>query len=85
VHRPQHAEDPHDVKTYQEHARAERRPFTTGRGRIAETRDLALSRITALLQRNGWKARAGSSGVMVAAKKGAANKLATSRRIRPSC
>ena len=69
----------HDVQTYKEHVREQSLQafHHKATGRIDETRDQALARITALLQKNGWKARAQvrGNGVMVAAKKGAANKL----------
>src|SRR5262245_7386861 len=69
----------HDVKTYKEHVREQslKAFHHKASGSLAETRDQALARITALLQKNGWKARAQvrDNGVMVAAKKGAANKL----------
>lgn len=69
----------HDLKTYKEHIREQGlQAFhhkTTGV--LAEGSNDTLSRITQLLQRNGWKAKAQvrDNGVMVAAKKGGANRI----------
>ncbi|AKJ31214.1 cytochrome C biogenesis protein ResB [Caldimonas brevitalea] len=69
----------HDLKTYKEHLREQslqafHHRFTA---ELPETRDQALERLTRLLQRNHWKARAQvrEHGVMVAAKKGGVNRL----------
>ncbi|WP_119153877.1 cytochrome c biogenesis protein ResB [Caldimonas tepidiphila] len=68
-----------DLKTYKEHVREQSLSAFHHKtsGSLAETPQQALDRLSRLLQRNGWKARAQvrEHGVMVAAKKGAANKL----------
>ncbi|MCW7537091.1 cytochrome c biogenesis protein ResB [Aquabacterium sp. A7-Y] len=69
----------HDLKVYKEHVREQSllAHHHHVSGVLAETPDQALARLTALLQRNHWKARAQvrEHGVMVAAKKGGANRL----------
>jgi cytochrome c biogenesis protein len=69
----------HDVRTYKEHVReTSLKAFHhKAGGELPETPDQALARVTALMQRNGWKARAQvrEHGVMVAAKKGGANRI----------
>ncbi|PPE65247.1 cytochrome c biogenesis protein ResB [Caldimonas caldifontis] len=73
-----------DLRTYKEHVREQALQafHHKGQGVVAEPREAVLERVTALLQRNGWKARAqvrrdgeAVRGVMIAAKKGQANKL----------
>lgn len=68
-----------DLKTYKEQVREQSLQafHHKATGSTAETPEQALARVTRLLQRNGWKARAQvrEHGTMVAAKKGAANKL----------
>ncbi|MCM5680815.1 cytochrome c biogenesis protein ResB [Schlegelella sp. S2-27] len=69
----------HDLKTYKEYVRERSLQafHHKASGVLAESRDEALSRITRLLQRNGWRAKAQvrEHGVMVAAKKGGANRI----------
>lgn len=69
----------HDLKTYKEQVREQSLQafHHKASGVVAEGKDAALARITRLLQRNGWKARAQvrEHGVMVAAKKGGANRI----------
>ena len=69
----------HDLKTYKEHVREQSLQafHHKASAELAAPRDEALRRVTALLQRNGWKARADvrAQGVMVAAKKGGANRI----------
>lgn len=74
----------HELKAYKEQVREQALLafHHKAQGVVAEPREAVFERVTALLQRNGWKARAqvrrdGQTvrGVMVAAKKGAANKL----------
>ncbi|HWP20372.1 MAG TPA: cytochrome c biogenesis protein ResB [Burkholderiaceae bacterium] len=69
----------HDLKTYKEHVREQSLQAFHHKtaGDLPESRDQVLARVTALLQRNGWKARAQMRphGVMVAAKKGGANRI----------
>lgn len=74
----------HELKAYKEQVREQALQafHYKARGVVAEPREAVFERVTALLQRNGWKARAqvrhdGQTvrGVMVAAKKGSANKL----------
>ncbi len=69
----------HDLRTYKEHVRETSLLAFHHKavGETAETREQTLGRITALMQRNGWKARAQvrDHGVMVAAKKGGANRI----------
>ncbi|MFN3295209.1 cytochrome c biogenesis protein ResB [Caldimonas sp.] len=74
----------HELKAYKEQVREQALQafHHKARGVVAEPREAVFERVTALLQRNGWKARAqvrrdGQTvrGVMVAAKKGSANKL----------
>jgi cytochrome c biogenesis protein len=74
----------HELRTFKEHVREQALQafHHKGQGVVAEAREAVLERVTALLQRNGWKTRAdirhdaqAVRGVMVAAKKGSANKL----------
>ncbi|MFN3417330.1 MAG: cytochrome c biogenesis protein ResB [Caldimonas sp.] len=74
----------HELKAYKEQVREQALLafHHKAQGVVAEPREAVFERVTALLQRNGWKARAqvrrdgqAVRGVMVAAKKGAANKL----------
>ncbi|WKB54641.1 cytochrome c biogenesis protein ResB [Eleftheria terrae] len=69
----------HDLKAYKEHVREQSLQafHHKASGTLAEHPDQVLARITALLQRNQWKARAQvrPQGVMVAAKKGGANRV----------
>lgn len=74
----------HELRAYKEQVREQALQafHHKARGVVAEPREAVFERVTALLQRNGWKARAqvrrdGQTvrGVMVAAKKGSANKL----------
>jgi cytochrome c biogenesis protein len=69
----------HDLKAYKEHVREQALQafHHKGQGATAETRDAALQRISQLLDHAGWKARAQvrEHGVMVAARKGMANKI----------
>jgi cytochrome c biogenesis protein len=74
-----------ELKTYKEGVRETSLKAFRHRGeaRLAESRDEALARVTGTLLAQGWKIKAqvreasanGQGGVMVAAKKGAANKL----------
>ena len=69
----------HDLKTYKEQVREQALQafHHKGMGRTAETRDQALGRLSSLLERSGWKAKAHvrEHGVMLAARKGMANKV----------
>jgi cytochrome c biogenesis protein len=69
----------HDLKAYKEHVREQALQafHHKGQGTTAEARDAALQRVSRLLDREGWKARAQvrEHGVMVAARKGMANKI----------
>lgn len=69
----------HDLKAYKEHVREQSLQafHHKASGTLAEHPDQVLARVTALLQRNQWKARAQvrPQGVMVAAKKGGANRV----------
>ncbi|GIX24206.1 MULTISPECIES: cytochrome c biogenesis protein ResB [Caldimonas] len=74
----------HELRAYKEHVREQALQafHHKARGVVAQPREAVFEQITALLQRNGWKARAqvrhdgpAVRGIMVAAKKGAANKL----------
>ncbi|MEW6707453.1 MAG: cytochrome c biogenesis protein ResB [Pseudomonadota bacterium] len=69
----------HDLKAYKEHVREQALQafHHKGQGSTAETRDAALARLSGLLGQAGWKAKAQvrEHGVMVAARKGMANKI----------
>jgi len=69
----------HDLKAYKEHLREQALQafHHKGQGRTAETRDAAIERLSLILGRAGWKAKAQTrdGGVMVAARKGMANKI----------
>jgi cytochrome c biogenesis protein len=69
----------HDLKAYKEHIREQALQafHHKGQGTTQETREQALQRISQLLERAGWSARAQvrDNGVMVAARKGLANKI----------
>ncbi|MDN3922461.1 cytochrome c biogenesis protein ResB [Roseateles violae] len=69
----------HDLKTYKEHVREQslQAHHHKALGHLAVAPEAALARVSALLDHLGWKAKAQlrSNGVMVAARKGAANKI----------
>jgi cytochrome c biogenesis protein len=69
----------HELKVYKEHVREQSLLafHHKAQGTLAEPRDQALARLSALLSQGGWKAKAQvrEHGVMVAARKGMANKL----------
>ncbi|RDH98792.1 cytochrome c biogenesis protein ResB [Caldimonas thermodepolymerans] len=74
----------HDLKTYKEHIREQSLQAFHHKtsGELAEGHEAALARVTQLMQRNGWKAKAqvrqdgdAVRGVMVAARKGGANRI----------
>ncbi|MES2101083.1 MAG: cytochrome c biogenesis protein ResB [Pseudomonadota bacterium] len=68
-----------DLKTYKEHVREQALASFHHRGasEVAESRDQAFERISALLVHGGWKAKVQirENGTMIAARRGAANKL----------
>lgn len=68
-----------DLRTFKEHMRASSLKAFHHRaeGEVAETREAALGRVASLLAGSGWRAKTAvrPEGVMVAARKGAANKL----------
>jgi len=68
-----------DLRTYKEHVREQSLQafHHKAQGSVAETREAALARVSALLAQAGWGARAQvrDRGVMVAARKGGANRL----------
>jgi cytochrome c biogenesis protein len=73
-----------DLKTYKEHVREQALGAFHHRGQaeVAETRDAAFERISALLVHSGWKAKVQvrkdgerELGTMIAARRGTANKL----------
>jgi len=73
-----------DLRTYKEHLREQSLAAFHHRGQaqVAESNDAVLARVSALLARHGWKAKAerrrdgdALRGTMVAARKGTANKL----------
>ena len=69
----------HDLRTYKEHVREQALTSFHHRGvaEVAESRDHAFDRISALLTHAGWKAKVQvrENGTMIAARRGAANKL----------
>ena len=69
----------HELKAYKEHVREQALQafHHKAQGRVAEGRDAAIARLSALLGQAGWQARAQvrPNGVMVAARKGMANKI----------
>jgi cytochrome c biogenesis protein len=69
----------HDLKNFKEHVREQSLQSFHHKalGHIASGPELALSQVTAYLSGEGWKARVQvrDKGVMVAARKGAANKI----------
>ena len=69
----------HDLRTYKEQVREQALASFHHRGQaeLAESRDQALERISALLVHGGWKAKVQvrDNGTMIAARRGAANKL----------
>ena len=68
-----------DLKAYKEHVRVQSlQAFRhKARGVVGEDREATLARVNGLLAGGGWKARAQvrDNGVMVAARKGSANKI----------
>lgn len=68
-----------DLRSYKEHVREQALQsfHHKAQGELAEDRDTALARLSALLGQAGWQARAQvrDNGVMVAARKGVSNKL----------
>jgi cytochrome c biogenesis protein len=68
-----------DLRTYKEQVREQALGSFHHRGQaeVAETRDAAFARISALLVHAGWKAKVQvrANGTMIAARRGAANKL----------
>ena len=69
----------HDLRTYKEQVREQALASFHHRGQaeLAESRDHAFERISALLVHGGWKAKVQvrENGTMIAARRGAANKL----------
>jgi cytochrome c biogenesis protein len=69
----------HDLRTYKEQVREQALASFHHRGQaeLAESRDQAFERISALLVHGGWKAKVQlrENGTMIAARRGAANKL----------
>ncbi len=68
-----------DLKTYKEHVREQALASFHHRGasEVVESRDQAFDRVSALLLHGGWKAKVDvrHNGTMIAARRGAANKL----------
>jgi cytochrome c biogenesis protein len=69
----------HELRQYKEHVREQALQafHLKAHGQTAETREAAFERVSQLLTRGGWKARAQvrEQGTMIAARRGAANKL----------
>ena len=69
----------HDLRTYKEQVREQALQSFHHRGmsEVAESRDAAYERISALLVHGGWRAKVQvrDNGTMIAARRGAANKL----------
>ncbi len=69
----------HELKVYKEHVREQALNafHHKARGRVALAREPAIAHLSALLDHAGWKARAQvrDNGVMIAARKGMANKI----------
>ena len=69
----------HDLRTYKEQVREQALASFHHRGQaeVAESRDHAFERISALLVHGGWRAKVQvrENGTMIAARRGAANKL----------
>ena len=69
----------HDLRHYKEHVREQALQafHLKAQGHTTETREAAFERVSRLLARGGWKARAQlrEHGTMIAARRGAANKL----------
>ena len=69
----------HELRQYKEHVREQALQafHLKAQGQTAETREAAFERVSLLLTRGGWKARAQvrEQGTMIAARRGAANKL----------
>jgi cytochrome c biogenesis protein len=69
----------HELRHYKEHVREQALQafHLKAQGHTAETREAAFERVSQLLTRGGWKARAQvrEHGTMIAARRGAANKL----------
>jgi cytochrome c biogenesis protein len=69
----------HDLRTFKEQVREQALASFHHRGAadVAESRDAAFERISALLVHGGWKAKVQvrANGTMIAARRGAANKL----------
>ncbi|HEV8315199.1 MAG TPA: cytochrome c biogenesis protein ResB [Burkholderiaceae bacterium] len=68
-----------DLRTFKEHVREQALQafHHKARGEVAETREQAIARVSALLTAGGWKAKADerAHGTMIAARQGGANKL----------
>ena len=69
----------HDLRTYKEQVREQSLQafHHHGTAEVAETRDAAYERVSALLVHGGWRAKVQvrENGTMIAARRGAANKL----------